>query len=119
MSGEQKEPQQQCALSTHTCRSHGPTPRFPSIESVRTEKMKGEKSVSKRNWSATFSNAINIPKLSLENIIFIYYEQLHMNRKTVSQDTTLNSLAQWKRQREQKMVPFVNCTLPALRLTDF
>lgn len=104
MSGEQKEPQQQCALSTHTCRSHGPTPRFPSIESVWTEKMKGEKKCQQEK---------------LDCNLFIYYEQLHMNRKTVSQDTTLNSLAPWKRQREQKMVPFVNCTLPALRLTDF
>lgn len=35
MWGEQKGHQQQSVPSAHTCRSHGPTPRFPSVESVK------------------------------------------------------------------------------------
>lgn len=38
MSDEQKELRRQYVPSAHTCRSRGPTPRFPSIESVWKKK---------------------------------------------------------------------------------
>lgn len=85
MSGEQKEPQQQCALSTHTCRSHGPTPRFPSIESVRTEKMKGEKKCQQEKLDCNLYQYHKHPKVKFgKHRLYILWATSHEQENSQS-----------------------------------